>query len=271
MYELVVEEPQPPKMVDILLLHSQQKKQKMPKHKADLYTIDIVEYITQRVGLTPQQAKRVIFALSEFLVISLIKRLKIVLPFIGTLSVQENKIRNTVKFAPTDQMNAWIKNSKVGYIPEGIELVPELVAAVSEQEFYLQRLEKRLLEQQRLDQLPELYLKDISLVQLEFLVYLQQEFPYNRPWVNPISKKEHQAAKVREVLELTYYKICPGDFTCLYLLWVGCNRRRELAVLEGYTPELLHRSWGRAVDSILLLLEFPEITPNLVIALIKPN
>jgi nucleoid DNA-binding protein len=243
----------------------------MPKHKADLYTIDIVEYITQRVGLTPQQAKRVIFALSEFLVISLIRRLKVVLPFIGNLSVQENKSRNTIKFAPTDQMYAWIKNSKIGYKPEGLELVPELVAAVGEQDFYLQRLEKRLEEQQRLDQLPELYLKDISLVQLDFLVYLQQEFPYNKLWVNPISKREHPANKVKEVLELTYSKICPEEFTCLYLLWVGCNKRRELAVLKGYTPELLRRSWGRAVDSILLLLEFPEITPNLVIALTKPR
>ena len=258
-------------MVDTLLFHNQQKKQKMPKHKADLYTIDIVEYITQRVGITPQQAKRVIFALSEFLVISLIRRLRIVLPFIGTLSVQENKTRNTIKFAPTDQMYAWIKNSNVGYKPEGIELVPELVAAVGEQDFYLQRQEKRLLEQQRLDQLPELYIKDISLVQLHFLVYLQQEFPYSSSWVNPISKREHQAARVREVLELAYSRVCPENFTCLYLLWVGCNKRRELAVLEGYTPELLRRSWGRAVDSILLLLEFPEITPNLVIALTKPN
>jgi nucleoid DNA-binding protein len=243
----------------------------MPKQKADLYTVDIVEYITQRVGITPQQAKRVVFALSEFLVVSLIRRLSIVLPFIGTLSVQENKVRNTIKFAPTDQMCAWIKNSKVGYKPESIELVPNLVAAAGEQDFYLQRLEKSLLEQQRLDQLPDLYLKDISLVQLSFLVYLQQEFPYGLSWVNPISKREHQAARVKEVLELTYSKVCPEDFTCLYLLWVGCNKRRELAILEGYTPESLKRSWGRAVDSALLLLEFSEITPKLVIELTKPN
>lgn len=236
----------------------------MPKQKADIYYNDIAEYIAQRVGLTPQQATQVVFALSEFIVISLIKRLKIVLPHIGTIRVQDNRSRTTIKFAPTDKLFNWLKQSFIGYKPESIELLPALSRVGINNKEKIIKKEKEKIEEQELDNLPDLYLEDVSLVRLGFLVYLQQQFPYSLAWVNPISKKEHSAQEVRDVLALVYSEVCPEDFASLYLLWVGCNKRRELAVFEGYTPELLKRSWGRAVDAILVILEFREISPTLV-------
>ena len=236
----------------------------MPKHKADIYYNDIAEYIAQRVGLTPQQATQVVFALSEFIVICLIKRLKIVLPHIGTFKVQDNKVRTTLKFAPTDKLYEWLKKSFIGYKPESIELIPALTSIGINNKNKLIKKEERKKEEQELDNLPEIYLQEVDLVRLSFLVYLQQQFPYFLPWVNPISKKESSANEVKTVLEKIYTQVCPEDFACLYLLLVGCNKRRELAVFEGYTPELLKRSWGRAVDAILVILEFREISPNLV-------
>lgn len=236
----------------------------MPKHKADIYYDNIAEYIAQRVGLTPQQATQVVFALSEFIVICLIKRLKVVLPHIGTFRVQDNKVRTTLKFATTDKLYEWLKKSFINYEPESIELIPALTSIGINNKNKLIKKEERKRKEQELDSLPDLYLEDVSLVRLSFLVYLQQQFPYFLPWVNPISRKEHSAREVRDVLALVYSEVCPEDFACLYLLWIGCNKRRELAVFEGYTPELLKRSWGRAVDAILVILEFREISPSLV-------
>ena len=233
------------------------------ERKNYIYLAELSQHIARRVGISPREAKLSVVALCELIVISLLRRQCVQLPNLGSLELREGRVRKTIRFMPTQQLLTWTGKTSRAFTPRSVKLVDRLslIGGLAEQKL-LQEC-KRELAEVRLKHVPGTFTKSQTLVRLSFLLYLQQDFPYRMSWFNPISQKEYSCDEIRVVLKTLYSKVCPAEYQSLVLLWVGVKDRKTAMKARGCTIYEIRRQWERAVDSILLLLEFEDISVTL--------
>lgn len=245
--------------------------------KSDIDLNNISSYIGNRIGVPAWQARRMLFAFAEYLILNLIDMKVIKIPYLGTFYIDITKrirtgikssTRHGLKFKAAADLKKWFIGTN--YTKEeakklqeiGINLVPPLTFACIENSQRLTEI-KRILEiEQELDGLSEELYKEEDLIYLSLLVYLQQQFPYqNKGWKNPVSGEEYTYLEIKRVIE-KYAKFCPQEFRRFLLLWVGCARRKQQGQYFGYTGETLKREWRRTIDTLLLMLYFNDVNPS---------
>lgn len=246
-----------------------------PKSDIDLNSIS--RYIASRIGIPAWQARRMLFALAEYIILNLIDMKVIKIPYLGTFYIDASKRINTgkrnttkhgLKFKAAVDLKKWFigttyTKEEVSKLKEiGINLVPPLTIACIEDSQKLLEIKKTLEKEQELDGLEEELYKEEDLIYLSLLVYLQQQFPYqNKGWKNPVSGEEYSYLEIKRVVE-RYAKFCPEEFRRFLLIWVGCARRKQQGQYFGYTGESLKREWKRTIDTLLLLLNFNQTNPT---------
>jgi hypothetical protein len=245
--------------------------------KSDLDLNSISRYVSSRIGVPAGQARRMLFAFAEYIILNLIDMKVIKIPYLGTFYIDaskrvktsiKNSTRHGLKFKAAVDLKKWFIGTN--YTKEeaeklrevGINLVPPLSVACVEDTQKMLEIKSILEREQELDGLSEEIYKEEDLIFLSLLVYLQQEFPYaTRGWKNPVTKQEYTYLEIKRVVE-KYAKFCPEQFRKFLLLWVGCARRKQQGQYFGYTGEELRREWKRTVDTMLLMLYFNDSNPT---------
>lgn len=246
-----------------------------PKSDIDLNSIS--RYIAERIGVPAWQARRMLFAFAEYIILNLIDMKVVKIAYLGTFYIDKSKrvqsgiknsTRHGLKFKAAVDLKKWfIGNSyseeEVKKLKQiGINLVPPLTVAGIENNQKLIEIKRTLEKELELDGLDEDLYKEEDLIYLSLLVYLQQQFPYkNKGWKNPVSGEEYSYLELKRVIE-RYARFCPQEFRRFLLIWVGCARRKQQAQYFGYTADILKREWRRTIDTLLLMLYFNDTNPS---------
>lgn len=95
-------------------------------------------------------------------------------------------------------------------------------------------------------------------VRSHFQNYLKTQFPYEQPWVHPVSKVSYPHSSIKATIT-TYKYISPENYRALWALWTSSTNREALAGLFSYSPSTIKRRWDEGSDMILLMLIWPEL------------
>ncbi len=97
-----------------------------------------------------------------------------------------------------------------------------------------------------------------ALVRSNFLTYLKTEFPYYRNWTHPTTKEVFDYRYIKETIE-EYKEYSPGFYRALWALWTTQATRAFISENFNYSGSTIRRRWDKGIDTILLMLLFPEL------------
>lgn len=234
-------------------------------------TRSISEYISSRVGISMPQATRVVKALSEFITINLSNGFAVNIQRVGVLSlVFKNKIFRAAFNASTDLLEfnkEYRKTAPHPYLRKhNLDIVPSPTKRLRSAEDYLQRQATYTQDKvHRLSHVKKIFLKDTNYLRLNFLRYLQQQFPYGHSWTHPTTGNVYEAEAVYKKIA-AYKELDPDGFKLLWLVWVG-NGTRIKTRQNGLASSNIKSSWHDTVDSLMLLILFSDLEPTLLVTL----
>lgn len=99
-----------------------------------------------------------------------------------------------------------------------------------------------------------------NVVRKHFAKYLREGFIEKHDWVHPTTGYVFTHSEILQHLE-TYKALSPKYYNALYSHWLGLSPRR---ISERFlvSQSTLKRRWQKAVNDLLLLLLFPQLTPD---------
>lgn len=101
-----------------------------------------------------------------------------------------------------------------------------------------------------------------DLVRSSFLQYLKTEFPYSMDWSHPVTKTTYSCESIKQKLEAL--KVCnPQTYKALWALWTTRATRAFLAERLNYSGSTIRRLWDRGIDTVLLMLLYPDLDPGI--------
>ena len=108
--------------------------------------------------------------------------------------------------------------------------------------------------------------QDVNLVQESFLNYLRNDFVYENDWTHPGTNEIFEHLSIRKAI-VSYSQLDREGYTALWALWNNQHSRAELSLSFDFSPSSLSRRWKRAVNTVLLILRYPHLEPELPIAI----
>lgn len=103
-----------------------------------------------------------------------------------------------------------------------------------------------------------------SIVRKSFLLYLKTGFPYQIDWVHPSTEESYSHSLIKKKLE-AYKHLSPSGYKALYVLWTTQASRSFVADRLFRSGSTIRRIWDRSIDTILVLLLFPELDPEVIV------
>lgn len=100
-----------------------------------------------------------------------------------------------------------------------------------------------------------------SIVRSSFLLYLRTGFPYQQPWRHPCSNIEYGADLIQRRLS-EFKKINPKGYRAFWYLWTCQGTRSTVATNLMISGTTLKRLWDKSTDTLILMLLFPDLTPE---------
>jgi nucleoid DNA-binding protein len=221
-------------------------------------------YLEERLGINTELAKRIVWALREYILLTLSDTGHLTLRGLGTFSLSLNDKRRRIKFTASDELYKYLDDVSR---TTGKKLITSDVQN-RVQNAILRKFNK-LKKELPIKNAP-LSNTQSNVVRLSFLKYLQQEFPYNQNWEHPISKTVYSYSEVMKAVTI-YQRLCSDNlYVVLWALWVSISARMKIAKYFNLSPGALKLRWERGVDSILFIITHPELHPsNLKILLNK--
>ncbi len=99
-----------------------------------------------------------------------------------------------------------------------------------------------------------------DIVRTSFINYLRSSFPYGKHWEHP-SGVVFTHALIKEKLE-KYKMLNRGNYKALWCLWTTQQTRAFIAENFNFSGSSIKRRWNRAIDTLLVMLLFPELEPQ---------
>lgn len=105
-------------------------------------------------------------------------------------------------------------------------------------------------------------LNTIHLVRNSLLYYLINDFPYGKDWVHPITYESYKCSCIKTAL-LILKELNPERYKILWALWATRKTVSSLSNRFYCSVQTIKRQWERAIDSLILLLFFPELNVDI--------
>ena len=99
-----------------------------------------------------------------------------------------------------------------------------------------------------------------NIVRKDFVKYLKDRFVLEEDWVHPTTGYVFTHQEIKDHL-VKYKDISPKYYNALYSHWLGLNPQ-EISERFLVSQSTLKRRWQKAVNDLLLLLIFPQLTPE---------
>lgn len=97
-----------------------------------------------------------------------------------------------------------------------------------------------------------------NIIRSDFLDYLKRSFPHRLNWTHPITKEVFDYSYIKDTIE-EYKYISPGFYKPLWALWTSQATRAFISEHFNYSGSTIRRRWDKSIDTILLMLIFPEL------------
>jgi hypothetical protein len=98
-------------------------------------------------------------------------------------------------------------------------------------------------------------------IKKSLMKHLQGKFAHKIPWTHPVSGRvfthEELEREIRAYRNYTTYE----NWRALWCLWINGDSR-SVAASFNFSESTLKRRWDRSLDSILLLLHYPDLKPE---------
>ena len=216
-------------------------------------TKELNQYIEARTGLPEEFASQIILVIREFLLLQLTENKEAKIRFIGRFWVDEKR-RSFIRYCPSKSLYRYLEQTK--------ELKSEDYSTIYAQlEDKFGKAHKNAIEA----------LADAALIENEsepvtqfqrysFLRYLQQQFPFEKDWTHPTTKKVYSNQEIKRAVRI-YRILAPKAYLVLWSVWMSISARIELAKLLEIDAVELKQRWGRACDSLLFIIMNPDLEP----------
>lgn len=98
-----------------------------------------------------------------------------------------------------------------------------------------------------------------NVVHLSLLNYFRNKFALGEDWIHPVTGQRFSHSRVKECLAY-YRKNNRKNYKALWLLWISNATTSYIADNLNISASTLRRRWDAAINVILLLLLYPELT-----------
>lgn len=99
------------------------------------------------------------------------------------------------------------------------------------------------------------------LIRSSLLKYIRHGFAYGLDWTHPLTGTTYEYGDVRQALEY-YQKLNRENYKALWALWHTGQSRSWIAEKFCYSGSSIRRRWDKAIDSLLVFLDFPTLKPE---------
>ena len=217
------------------------------------------EFIRRRLGISHKEAADTLAAVRDYMLLAFLHGEEVSFPQLCTIHIKETKgnsesgtvLRGFIKLATKAKLflSKYIDDSESEEVLELLNAKTPRRRTQNAEFNHLRSANKMT---------PVLFKPNE--VRDKFMVYLQHEFPYKSNWVHPISGIEYEHDRILSIIE-TYQVIQPKNYKAFWGLWMGVENQALLKVgTKGRTDQLPLR-WQHAIDYIILMLEYPAMTP----------
>jgi hypothetical protein len=100
-----------------------------------------------------------------------------------------------------------------------------------------------------------------SEIRTSFINYLQHDFPHANDWEHPSTQVIYSHKDVEEKL-MAFKKIDSQRYRALWYLWTTQETRAYIANALNFSPPTIKRMWSSSIDTVLLMLLYPHLTPE---------
>lgn len=226
--------------------------------------LSLAEYLSERLGLKEETCRRVVWAVREYILITLAENKQLTIRGLGQFRLSLNNSRRRINFTASEELYNYLDDiaKTTGKDLSASPIENKIRARVAKK---LNELKKELNVEHK-----ELHTSTTGACRLSLLKYLQQEFPYYQSWTHPVTNKQYSYAEVLKALKVYRHLVSDKAYLIVWSLWVAIEVRIKIANMFKITPKLLRTRWERSVDALLFIIGHPELQPsNLKILLDK--
>lgn len=100
-------------------------------------------------------------------------------------------------------------------------------------------------------------------VRNSLLNYIKHEFPYQQDWTHPVTGEVYTSEVIRQNIE-RFKDGNPQGYKALWILFTTSATRTFIAYRMLISTSTLRRIWDDAIDTLLLMLIYPNLIPDRV-------
>lgn len=222
--------------------------------------LTLLNHLQHKLGLEPKLARKVVQSLREYFLIQLSSGEDLIIRGLGKFKLRAGSRRRIVYTASEEVYKLLTSLEKTGKMRVPVSDLEKIVVA---------RLKQKTakIEQETSFVLAK---RDYSQVQTSLLLYLYRDFKYQLPWKHPATRVEYSHADIIKAL-LILKEFDPQGYLIVWILWVSVKSRSRLAKRLSLNYEQLYTKWLKAVDTLLLVIAYPQLTPTNLDLLVQPT
>lgn len=220
----------------------------------------LIKYLKEKRGISKFLSNLIIKDIIDFVICSLCLYDKIGISDLGTFTVIPNEYYGArIKYRPSKKLKSAVQDYKLknqGAVGEAD--VDDLITFSEADDSPAENIEADFNTE-------DIGRKDGTkgnVIRKSFLDYLKKEFCHGEDWKHPISNQYYSFDLIKETLK-EYKKGYPENYSLLWALWTTQKTRVILAEQYKLSPSSVQRRWYDAIDCILLMLQFPELEPDI--------
>lgn len=99
------------------------------------------------------------------------------------------------------------------------------------------------------------------LIRSNLLRYIRSGFGYQQDWEHPITGEVYTYEQIHKALQY-YLNLNRENYKALWALWHTGQSRSWIAEKFCYSGSSIRRRWDKALDSLLVFLNYPELSPG---------
>lgn len=220
----------------------------------------LLNHLQHKLGLEPKLASKVVQSLREYFLVQLSSGEDLIIRGLGKFKLRAGNRRRIAYTASEEVYKLLTSLEKTGKMRVPVSDLEKIVVARLKQKTAKIEQETRFVLAKR----------DYSQVQTSLLLYLYRDFKYQLPWKHPATKVEYSHADIVKAL-LILKEFDPQGYLIVWIVWVSVKSRARLAKRLNLNYEQLYTKWLKAVDTLLLVIAYPQLTPTNLDILVHPT
>lgn len=230
---------------------------------------DSVEnYLQHKLGVSQSMAGAILRAITEWISLKLRRREPAIMPYIGKIVLGITSQRKRLKYYPgktlQNRINAELykESSFLIAIKEirqklGLQLQKEAEVVIELEEELRTERKPKVKDQQ-------------DVLRYKLIYYFQRHYPHKLDWQHPVTHKNYPWQTIYNNLYIIK-KSSWRDYRILLTTLVRIDDRRYLLKRWKMTKTEYNNCLQRALDALLMLLEFPELSDTEVTSILESD